>query len=214
MFHQWNHKHNIWPTRIVFFRDGLSEGEFDDVARSELQTLRDTLDRVWLANQNPNKRPKILYLVAIKRHHVRFFPQPGGRADRSGNVPSGFVADRQVTGPRCTDWFLQSHGGLKGTSRPTHYEVIANDMGLGMENIQTLVFELCHNYARATRSVSIPAPVYYADIVCSRAKFHTGDEIDFSDSASDSANAEHLLKAVEAAWQNVHVKASRTMYWM
>lgn len=30
--------------------------------------------------------------------------------------------------------------------------------------LQELAFTLCHSYARATRSVSIPAPVYYADV--------------------------------------------------
>ncbi|TFL04091.1 hypothetical protein BDV98DRAFT_563547, partial [Pterulicium gracile] len=37
---------------------------------------------------------------------------------------------------------------------------------------RNLSFALCHVYARSTRSVSVPAPVYYADIVCSRVKNH------------------------------------------
>ncbi|KAJ7333265.1 hypothetical protein DFH08DRAFT_966100 [Mycena albidolilacea] len=36
--------------------------------------------------------------------------------------------------------------------------------------LQSLSFALFHVYARSTRSVSTPAPVYYADIVCSRTK--------------------------------------------
>lgn len=64
-------------------------------------------------------------------------------------------------------------------SRPSHYVVLRNDVGLpptkyegfschqsiyGTHNIlysiQAISFALCHVYAAATRSVSIPAPVY------------------------------------------------------
>ncbi|GBE81911.1 hypothetical protein SCP_0402850 [Sparassis crispa] len=38
--------------------------------------------------------------------------------------------------------------------------------------LQELSYVLCHVYASATRSVSIPAPVYYADRVCARAAYH------------------------------------------
>ena len=31
---------------------------------------------------------------------------------------------------------------------------------------------MCHTYVRCARSVSIPAPVYYADLVATRARCH------------------------------------------
>ncbi|KAG7445450.1 uncharacterized protein BT62DRAFT_195286 [Guyanagaster necrorhizus] len=40
------------------------------------------------------------------------------------------------------------------------------------DNLQTLTNALCYVYARSTRAVSTPAPVYYADMVRSRAKYH------------------------------------------
>lgn len=33
----------------------------------------------------------------------------------------------------------------------------------------------CHTYARCTRSVSIPAPAYYAHLVAFRARYHLVD---------------------------------------
>ena len=35
-----------------------------------------------------------------------------------------------------------------------------------------LTYQLCHTYVRCTRSVSIPAPAYYAHLVAFRARYH------------------------------------------
>ena len=53
----------------------------------------------------------------------RFFPQSERDADKSGNCPAGTVVDREVAHPTEFDFYLQSHGGLLGTSRPAHYSV-------------------------------------------------------------------------------------------
>lgn len=34
---------------------------------------------------------------------------------------------------------------------------------------------MCHTYVRCTRSVSIPAPAYYAHLVAFRARYHLVD---------------------------------------
>jgi len=87
--------------------------------------------------------PKITLIVVGKRHHVRynrslcfscatftgglscdrFLPRNPGDADRSGNCPAGLVVDKDICHPTEFDFFLQSHGGLIGTSRPAHYTV-------------------------------------------------------------------------------------------
>jgi hypothetical protein len=50
-------------------------------------------------------------------------PQNPGQADRSGNCPAGTILDRDIAHPIEFDWYLQSHGGLLGTSRSAHYSV-------------------------------------------------------------------------------------------
>lgn len=54
---------------------------------------------------------------------LSFFPQSERDGDRSGNCPAGTVVDREVSHPTEFDFYLQSHGGLLGTSRPAHYSV-------------------------------------------------------------------------------------------
>ncbi|KAG6828396.1 hypothetical protein H0H92_008138 [Tricholoma furcatifolium] len=83
--------------------------------------------------------------------------------------------------------------------------------------LQNLSFALCHVYARSTRSVSIPAPVYYADIVCSRAKNHYDPQgtLDFSDSATqlDGSQAETSLEAFRRGFKSLHQKQETLMYF-
>lgn len=71
--------------------------------------------------------PTITVIVVGKRHHVRFFPQNEREADKSGNCPAGTVIDREVAHPTEFDFYLQSHGGLLGTSRPAHYNVLCDE---------------------------------------------------------------------------------------
>lgn len=40
------------------------------------------------------------------------------------------------------------------------------------DELQQLTYQLCHTYVRCTRSVSIPAPAYYAHLVAFRARYH------------------------------------------
>ena len=61
---------------------------------------------------------------------------------------------------------------LQGTSRPSRYHVLWDDSNFTADELQTITYQLCHMYARCPRSVSIPAPVYYADLVATRARCH------------------------------------------
>ncbi|CAB4440015.1 unnamed protein product [Rhizophagus irregularis] len=70
------------------------------------------------------------------------------------------------------DFYLQSHAGLLGTSRPAHYHVLFDENGFNADSLQTLSYNLCYVYARCTRSVSLVPPVYYAHLVTNRAKLH------------------------------------------
>jgi len=197
------------PRRLLFFRDGVSEGQFQQVLDLELPLIRAACEELKI-------KPKITIVVVGKRHHVRFNTQRPGDADRSGNCPAGTVVDREIGHPTEFDFFLQSHGGLLGTSRPAHYSVLYDENGFNANSMQAFAFALCHVYARATRSVSIPAPVYYADIVCSRAKNHydpTGT-LDFSETATETGSqAAATLQAFQSAYKPLHANMAKVMYF-
>ena len=71
--------------------------------------------------------PTITLVVVCKGRHVRFFPRNDNEGDLSGNCPAGTVVDSDVVNPVEFDFYLQSHGGQLGTSRPTHYNVLVDE---------------------------------------------------------------------------------------
>jgi len=69
----------------------------------------------------------ITLIIVGKRHHVRFFPSSPSEGNRSGNCFAGTVVDSDVTHPVRWDFYLLSHGGTHGTSRPTRYIVLIDE---------------------------------------------------------------------------------------
>lgn len=67
---------------------------------------------------------------------------------------------------------------LQGTSRPSHYHVLWDDNDFTADQLQCLTYQLCHTYVRCTRSVSYPAPAYYAHLVAFRARYHLQERED------------------------------------
>ena len=63
------------------------------------------------------------------------------------------------------------HIPSQGTSRPCHYQVLWDDNNFTPDQLQMLSYQLCHAYARCNRSVSYPAPTYYAHHVAFRARY-------------------------------------------
>lgn len=82
------------------------------------------------------------------------------------------MIDSHITHPNEYDFYLCSHAGLQGTSRPTHYHVLHDENGFTPDMLHELTYRLCYGYARCTRSVSVVPPAYYADLVAFRAKYH------------------------------------------
>ncbi|KAG8963838.1 hypothetical protein FRC03_002522 [Tulasnella sp. 419] len=204
-------KSQVYPKRILFYRDGVSEGQFSQVKDIELPAIKRACTRLGI-----KPAPKITLVIVGKRHHVRFFAKNAGDADRSGNCPAGTVVDREIIHPVEFDFYLQAHGGLLGTSRSAHYNVLHDDYGFKPDELQQLSFALCHVYARATRSVSIVAPVYYADIVCARAKTHYGPDFDpdLSDTATELSGDDRRNAADYISnFQRLHNAMAQTMYF-
>ncbi|KAG8228778.1 Argonaute-2 [Ladona fulva] len=158
------------PERIIMFRDGVSDGQFAEVLNEELMAMR----RACISLQSDYK-PKITFLVVQKRHHTRFFPSPDIADGRNGNVPAGTIVDTKITHPTELDFYLVSHAGIQGTSRPTKYHLLWDDSDFSTDELEALTYHLCHMFSRCTRSVSYPAPTYYAHLGAFRARAYIGD---------------------------------------
>jgi eukaryotic translation initiation factor 2C len=206
----------IPPKRVIFFRDGVSEGEYNTVATAELKAIHAAI-KTTVAGRD--YQILVTFIVVGKRHHSVFFPRNNNEGDRKGNCHPGLVVENEVTGPMKNDFYLQSHAALQGTPRSAHYIIIHDDIFNGnMQKIQELAFTLCHVYAKATRSVSIPAPVYYADLVCSRGAFHMSPDahgLQFDDSVSSASGGTMFdLNTWRSAFQDINGLLGNRMYFL
>ncbi|KAJ1294155.1 hypothetical protein BS78_01G124300 [Paspalum vaginatum] len=179
---------NRKPARIIFYRDGVSEGQFNQVLLYEVDAIRKAC-----ASLEEGYLPRITFIVVQKRHHTRLFPEnhrAQDQTDRSGNILPGTVVDMKICHPSEFDFYLCSHSGIQGTSRPTHYHVLYDENQFSADALQTLTYNLCYTYARCTRSVSIVPPAYYAHLAAFRARHYLDDGI--SDQGSSSAVGSRL----------------------
>ncbi|EGN96087.1 hypothetical protein SERLA73DRAFT_185621 [Serpula lacrymans var. lacrymans S7.3] len=205
-------KTTVLPRRMFFYRDGVSEGELHRVINYEINAIGEAISKVYGAARST--WPALTFIVVGKRHHIRFFPQPQDAHTFSGNCQAGFVVDSDIVHPVHYDFYLQSHAGIKGTSRPSHYIVLRDDNGLNADALQELSYGLCHAYARATRSVSIPAPVYYADLVCRRAKFHYDPAWNFEDNVSVHSDDGPSLQSFQDHFSDISRSLENSMYFL
>ncbi|VAH43829.1 unnamed protein product [Triticum turgidum subsp. durum] len=167
------------PSRIIFYRDGVSEGQFAQVLMYEMDAIRKAC-----ASLQDDYQPPVTFVVVQKRHHTRLFPEVHGKeTDKSGNILPGTVVDTNICHPTEFDFYLCSHAGIQGTSRPTHYHVLFDENSFTADGLQVLTNNLCYTYARCTRSVSVVPPAYYAHLAAFRARYYD-EPSEGSDSAS------------------------------
>lgn len=165
---------------IVMFRDGVSEGQFEEVMTKEVQALRSACLQVA-----SGCKPKITYIIVTKRHHTRFFAEQK-YTDRSGNVLPGTVVDRDVTSSEYYDFYVNSHAGIQGTSKPSKYTVLIDENRIPVNVLQAYVFRLAHGFVRCNRSVSMVNSAFYAHLLAFRGRIYMGEDLETKSTGSSS----------------------------
>lgn len=126
------------PTRIIIYRDGVSEGQFVNVLQSELRSLREACMMLERGYQ-----PGITFIAVQKRHHTRLFAaEKKDQVGKAFNIPPGTTVDVGITHPTEFDFYLCSHAGIQGTSRPSHYHVLWDDNNLSADELQQLTYQM------------------------------------------------------------------------
>ena len=138
----WKKHNKSNPNEIIVFRDGVSEGQFNQVLQVEFGLMQKAFDKVY----GEGKHPKVSIIVCGKRHHTRFYPTKQEDSDTpqgkgSCNPAPGLVVDRHITGygENAFDLYLQPHKALQGTAKPCHYIVIKNETGMKAADLEKTV---------------------------------------------------------------------------
>ncbi|CAH7688619.1 Piwi domain-containing protein, partial [Phakopsora pachyrhizi] len=97
-------------------------------------------------------------------HRIRFEPHPDD-SDRLGDSQPGTTVDKVIVDPFLQDFFLQSQAGLKGTSCTSRYIALKDETNHNFNDLQNIANSVCYRSQRATRSIQISTPTYYANIV-------------------------------------------------
>lgn len=209
----WQKKNGRLPSKIVIYRDGVSEGQYELVLTQELPSFEKAFEKRYGAKP---KWPKVAIIIVGKRHHTRFYPTRKEDADYnpqrdkgSWNPQPGTVVDRGIANKVLREFWLQAHQGLQGTARPAHYVVIKDELSFEADELEQFTHHLCYLFNRATKAVSICPPAYYADLLCERGRcylFSTLAESHASDSSTFDAGNE---------WSgNVHPRLSESTWYV
>ncbi len=155
-FHRNN---NQIPTKVIVFRDGLSEDQFHNVGRVyEYPRILKGIEAAMKLIKSDAKPPKILIVCAVKRHHTRCFPlgeEPYARDDKTQiatgvkkptkdsewnyNPLPGTLITERITYGEGKDFFLYCQNAIKGTARPTHYTILVNELGCKLDDVAQMV---------------------------------------------------------------------------
>lgn len=143
------------PEKIIFYRDGVGEGQIQYVLKQEVEPLMSKLREIYGNNQEP----KMAYIIVNKRTNTRIFKPDGSSFV---NPKPGTVVDRVITLPERNDFFLVSQHVGQGTVTPTAYNVIHNNSGLNKDKLEILTYKFTHLYYNWSGTTRIPAVCQYA----------------------------------------------------
>lgn len=135
-------KNGKYPEKILYYRDGVSEGQFDQVMAIEKNAMIAACHKVQPGYE---KTVKLTIVIVQKRHHTRFFPGKTGigREDRkNNNVPAGTIVDTVITRPNENHFYLVSHQSIQGVAKPTKYCILMDDANHAIDDLQGLTYDV------------------------------------------------------------------------
>jgi eukaryotic translation initiation factor 2C len=150
------------PETIVIFRDGVADGQFEQVLQKELPMVKQAI----LGLGYTEDKVKIAVVICQKGHHTRLvFEETGGEGFVNpcpGLVIDASAGDTGITSAAYNEFYLNSHTAIQGTAKPCKYALIYDEIGFKMAELELLTYWSTYMYSRCNKSVSYATPAYYA----------------------------------------------------
>jgi eukaryotic translation initiation factor 2C len=183
---------NKMPQHIIVYRDGVADGQFDQVIEKELPLIKQA---VALMGYDDDK-VKVSIIICQKGHHTRAtYPERlNDGSTQNINLCPGVVMDANggassIASSVYNEFYLNSHVAIQGTAKCCKYALIYDEIGMKMSEIELLTYWTTYLYCRANKSVSYAAPAYYAHWASKRGAYL---------SAAGATNDD--LKRISALW--------------
>jgi eukaryotic translation initiation factor 2C len=163
------------PSTIIVYRDGVGEGQFDQVTTTELSAIRGAVELMGFTPETV----KISIVICQKGHHTRFVyeeMQAGEKTPTFINPCPGLCIDaaggeNSIASARLNEFYLNSHAAIQGTAKPCKYTLVHDEVGFKICELELLTYWLTYVYCRANKSVSYCSPAYYAHWASKRGKY-------------------------------------------
>ena len=131
------------PRRIIVYRDGVSDNQFETVLEREVTAYKEAL---MLRGFGPDD-VQIAVVMCQKRHQTRLVYQADPSMDGTGDYVNpcvGLCVDGRsyagksvveseygcINTPGLNEFYLNSHAAVLGTSKPCKYVLIYDEIGL------------------------------------------------------------------------------------
>lgn len=137
-------KNKCLPAKILYYRDGVSDGQFKEVLAVEMSAIQKALHAVYGVKQ---PHAKITFIVVQKRHHTRFFPTQEQFVDgKNKNIMPGTVVDKDIIHPFQYQFFMASHAAIQGVTKPTKYCILINESKISPDDLQAITYGTYNSY--------------------------------------------------------------------
>jgi eukaryotic translation initiation factor 2C len=156
---------NRMPETVIVYRDGVSEGQYDQVLQHELPQIHTAIELQGYAVE----AVRVVIVVCTKGHRTRLVCSDNAGSGYVNPCP-GLVVDSHITSDSLNEFYLNSHAAIQGTAKPCRYTLLYDELGFKMSELQLLTYWTTYLYARCNKSVSYATPAYYAHWASKRGK--------------------------------------------
>ena len=150
---------------IVIYRDAVNEKQQRVIRDVEIPIIKKTIQDVNKKIKNDIfKDSKWILILVSKMNEIKLFLEGkdnGNNYEKVTNIPVGTLVDRVITHQEKYDFYLNSADAKQGTSSPTHYTILYDDTELSASQIYKLTYYLTFLSYNTTKSVRVPAPLYF-----------------------------------------------------
>uniref|UniRef100_A0A914Z626 Piwi domain-containing protein n=1 Tax=Panagrolaimus superbus TaxID=310955 RepID=A0A914Z626_9BILA len=154
------------PSRVVVYRSGCSEGQFQRVLLYEVPIILHFVKKY-------NSAAPVTFIVPSVLHNVRLFKKDIDPSKRSPeqNIPPGTVVDTTIVHSKFLEFYLNSHTAIQGTAKTPRYTVVfTSETHATLDIFERWTNALCYSYQIVASPVSVPAPVYVANCYAERGR--------------------------------------------